>query len=120
MKHDLEKQYNQLNHKLRNLSEEQHQNQRAIQRQEQTEADFYEWKSRSSRLFDRILETWHKDRKLGQFFHNMRQDVQQIERKLTYELEDKEETLLKEKEYLSDLENDLCYQKQNLAREINS
>ncbi|MGG2066746.1 DUF3958 family protein [Bacillus sp. S14(2024)] len=120
MNQGLEKQIDQLNHKLRSLSEEQHQNQLAIQRQEQMEADFYEWKGRSCRLFDGILETWHNDRELRHFFHNMRQDAQQIERKLTYELEDKKETLLKEKKNLSDLENDLYYQRQNLAREVNS
>ncbi|MGF9993254.1 DUF3958 family protein, partial [Bacillus mycoides] len=43
-----------------------------------------------------------------------------IERKLTFELENQKETLLKEKRNLSDLENDLYYQKQNLAKEVNS
>ena len=120
MSQDIEKQMNQLNEKLRSLSEEQYQNQRAIQRQEQAEADFYQWKGRSYRLFDRILETWHNDRELGQFFHNLRQDAGQIERKLTYELEDQKETLLKEKQNLSNLENDLHHQRQKLALEVRS
>ncbi|CAG9611990.1 hypothetical protein BACCIP111899_01162 [Bacillus rhizoplanae] len=120
MSQDIEKQINQLNYKLRSLSEEQSQNQHAIQKQEQTEADFYEWKGQSYRLFDRILETWHNDRELGQFFHNLRQDAQQVERKLTHELEDQKETLLNEKRSLSNLENDLYHQRQKLAQEVKS
>lgn len=120
MSQDIEKQINQLNEKLRSLSEEQFQNQQAIQTQEQTEVDFYEWKGRTGRLFDRILETWHNDRELRQFFHNMRQDAGQIERRLTHELEDQKETLLKEKRNLSNLENDLYHQRQKLAREVKS
>lgn len=120
MNQDFEKQINQLNHKLRSLSEEQSQNQHAIQTQEQTEVDFYEWKGRSYRLFDRILETWHDDKELRQFFHNMRQDAGQIERKLIYELEDQKETLLKEKQNLSNLEDDLHHQRQKLALEVRS
>ncbi|MFI8705782.1 DUF3958 family protein [Bacillus sp. NPDC077411] len=118
MNQDIEKQINQLNYKLRSLSQEQSQNQRAIQKIEQTEADFHEWKGRSHRLFDHIFETWHNDRELRQFFYNTQQDARQLERQLTYELEDRKETLLKEKENLNDLENDLYYQKQNLAREV--
>ncbi|CAG9611827.1 hypothetical protein BACCIP111899_00999 [Bacillus rhizoplanae] len=90
-----------------------------MQKQGQTETDFYEWKSQSYCLFERILETWHNDRELGKFFHNLRQDVCQLERKLTHELEEQKETLLKEKQNLSNLENDFIYQRQSLAREVN-
>ncbi|WP_035436847.1 DUF3958 family protein [Bacillus sp. UNC322MFChir4.1] len=117
---DIQKQINQLNDKFRIISEDQYQNQRAIQKQEQAEADFYEWKGQSYRLFDRLLETWHNDKELGQFFHNLRQDTEQIERKLTYELEDQKETLLKEKQNLSNLENDLHHQRQKLTLEVKS
>ncbi|MGG2016111.1 DUF3958 family protein [Bacillus sp. S10(2024)] len=120
MSQDIQKQMKQLNGKLRSLSDEQYQNQRAIQRQEQAEADFYQWKGQSYRLFDRLLETWHNDRELGQFFHNLRQDAGQIERKLTYELEDQKETLLKEKQNLSKLENDIHHQRQRLSLEVRS
>ncbi|MEI4801986.1 DUF3958 family protein [Bacillus sp. FJAT-51639] len=120
MNQDIQKQMDQLNYKLRILSEDQYQNQRSIQRQEQAEADFYQWKGQSYRLFDRILETWHNDRELGQFFHNLRQDAGQIERKLTYELEDQKETLLKEKQNLSNLENDIHHQRQKLTLEVRS
>ncbi|SFD50436.1 Protein of unknown function [Bacillus sp. 491mf] len=120
MSQDIQKQMKQLNEKLRSLSDEQYQNQRAIQRQEQAEVDFYQWKGQSYRLFDRLLETWHNDRELGQFFHNLRQDAGQIERKLTYELEDQKETLLKEKQNLSKLENDIHHQRQKLALEVRS
>lgn len=120
MSQDIQKQMSQLNYKLRIVSEDQYQNKRAIQKQEQAEADFYEWKGQSYRLFDRLLETWHNDRELGQFFHNMRQDVGQIERKLTYELEEQKEALLKEKQNLSNLENDLHHQRQKLALDVKS
>ncbi|MGG2014039.1 DUF3958 family protein [Bacillus sp. S10(2024)] len=120
MSQDIQKQMSQLNYKVRIVSEDQYQNQRAIQKQEQAEADFYEWKGQSYRLFDRLLETWHNDRELGQFFHNMRQDAGQIERKLTYELEEQKVALLKEKQNLSNLENDLHHQRQKLALEVKS
>ncbi|MBJ8028613.1 DUF3958 family protein [Bacillus cereus group sp. N21] len=120
MSQDIEKQINQLNQKLQSVFKEQDRNQSAIQTQEQSEADFHEWKSRSNRLFNRILETWHGDKELSHFFTNMRQEAQHIERKLTFELENQKETLLKERRDLSDLENDLSYQQQQLAREVNA
>ena len=51
---------------------------------------------------------------------DMRQEAQYIERKLTFELESQKETLFKEKRDLSDLENDLSYQQQQLVKEANS
>ncbi|WIG44412.1 DUF3958 family protein [Bacillus toyonensis] len=120
MSQDIEKQINQVNQKLRSVFEEQDRNQSAIQAQEQAEADFYECRSRNRRLFDRILGTWHGDREMSQFFMNTSQDAQHIERKVTFELENQKETLLKERRNLSDLENDLSYQQQQLAREVNA
>ncbi|PEQ44796.1 DUF3958 family protein [Bacillus thuringiensis] len=120
MSQDIEKQINQVNQKLRNVFEEQDRNQFAIQAQEQAEADFYECRSRNRRLFERILGTWHGDREMSQFFMNKYQDAQHIERKVTFELENKKETLFKEKRDLSDLENGLSYQQQKLAREVNA
>ncbi|WP_309460593.1 DUF3958 family protein, partial [Bacillus pseudomycoides] len=101
-----------MTQQLRSIFEEPDRNQSAIQTQEQSKADFHEWKSRSNRLFNRILETWHGDRELSHFFMNMRQEAQHIERKLTFELENQKETLLKERRDLNDLENDLSYQQQ--------
>ncbi|EEM17131.1 MULTISPECIES: DUF3958 family protein [Bacillus] len=120
MSQDIENQIKQLNQKLRSVFEEQDRNQSAIQTQEQAEADFHEWKNRSNRLFNRILETWHGDRELSHFFMNTRQEAQHIERKLTFELENQKETLLKKRRDLSDLENDLSYQQQQLVREVNA
>ncbi|WP_242274758.1 DUF3958 family protein [Bacillus cereus group sp. BfR-BA-01310] len=120
MDRDIENQIKQLNQKLRGVFEEQNRNQSAIQTQEQVEEDFHVWKNQNHRLFDRILETWHRDREMSLFFMNMRQDAQYIGRKLIFELENQKETLLKEKRNLSNLENDLSYQQQNLAKEVNS
>ncbi|WHY31668.1 DUF3958 family protein [Bacillus wiedmannii] len=117
MSQDIEKQINQLNQKLQSVFKEQNRNQSAIQTQEHAEADFHECRNRSNRLFNRILETWHGDRELSHFFMNMRQEAQHIERKLTFELENQKETLLKERRDLSDLADDLSYQQQQLARE---
>ena len=44
----------------------------------------------------------------------MRQEIGQYERKLTFELENEKETLLKEKRHLSEKENDLSYEQQQL------
>ncbi|ASZ64713.1 DUF3958 family protein [Bacillus cereus group sp. MYBK163-2] len=120
MDRDIENQIKELNLKLRNVFEEQDRNQFAIQAQEQAEADFYECRSRNRRLFDRILGSWHGDREMSQFFMNTYQDAQHIERKVTFELENKKETLLKERRDLSDLENDLSFQQQQLTREVNA
>ncbi|MBJ8016664.1 MULTISPECIES: DUF3958 family protein [Bacillus cereus group] len=119
MSQDIEKQINQVNQKLRSVFEEQDRNQSAIQKQEKVEEDFHVWKNQNHRLFDRILGTWHGDREMSQFLMNTYQDAQHIERKVTFELENKKETLLKERRDLSDLENDLSYQQQ-LAREVNA
>ena len=120
MSKDIENQIKQLNQKLRSVFEEQDRNQSAIQTQEHAEADFHEWKNRSNRLFNRILETWQSDRELSHFFMNIRQEAQHIERKLTFELENKKETLLKERRDLNNLEEDLSYQQQQLARGTNA
>ncbi|PEP71942.1 hypothetical protein CN581_31035, partial [Bacillus toyonensis] len=97
MDRDIENQTKQLNQKIQNVFEKQERNQSAIQTQEQAETDIHEWKNRSNRLFNRILETWHSDRELSHFFMDIRQEAQHIERKLTFELENKKETLLKER-----------------------
>ncbi|HFR4180746.1 MULTISPECIES: DUF3958 family protein [Bacillus] len=120
MSQHIEKQINQVNQKLRSVFEEQDRNQSAIQKQEKVEEDFHVWKNQNHRLFDRILGTWHKDREMSLFFMDIRQEAQYIERKLTFELESQKETLFKEKRDLSDLENDLSYQQQQLAREVNA
>ncbi|EPY7700993.1 hypothetical protein BKK39_03660 [Bacillus cereus] len=120
MDRDIENQIKELNLKLRNVFEEQGRNQFVIQTQEHVERNFYEWKNRSNRLFNRILETWHRDKELSYFFMNMRQEAQHIERKLTFELENQKETLFKEKRDLRDLENDFSYEKQKLVKETNS
>ncbi|EJV49159.1 hypothetical protein IEK_02869 [Bacillus toyonensis] len=120
MDQDIENQTKQLNQKLQNVFEKQERNQSAIQTQEQAETDFHEWKNRSNRLFNRILETWHSDRELSHFFMDIRQEAQHIERKLTFELENKKETLLKERRDLSNLENTLSYQQQQLVRRTNA
>lgn len=48
---------------------------------------------------------------------NKLQESQHIERKLTLELENQKETLLKERRNLIDLETDLIYRQQRLKRE---
>ena len=57
-----------MNQKLQSVFKEQDRNQSAIQTQEHVEADFHEWRNRSNRLFNRILETWHGDRELSHFY----------------------------------------------------
>ncbi|WP_369903530.1 DUF3958 family protein [Bacillus manliponensis] len=65
-----------------------------------------------------MLGTWHNDRELGSFFFDINQDTRQIERKLTYELEEQNEILRKEKQNLNNLENDLYQQRQNLSEKV--
>lgn len=119
MNQEIEQKVKVLSHNLINLSEEQYQNQRAIQTQEQAEADFQELRMRSHRFFHRMLETWHGDKELSRFFTNIQLETQQIERNLSYKLEEQKETLIQEKQKLYNLENDLAHQKQKLAREAN-
>lgn len=96
MSQGIETRINQCNQKLRIIFEEQNENRIALQNQERAEASFHEWKNRSNRLFNRILETWHGDKEVFHLFTNMRQEIGQYERKLTFELENEKETLLKE------------------------
>ncbi|MCU5653494.1 DUF3958 family protein [Bacillus mycoides] len=117
MSRDMEKQINQLNQELRIVFEKKDRNQAEIQIQRQVEMDFHELRSRNNRLFNRILETWHSDKEVSNFFMNKLQDSQHIERKLTFELENQKETLLKERRDLIDLETDLTYRQQRLKRE---
>ncbi|MBJ8007195.1 DUF3958 family protein [Bacillus cereus] len=117
MSQDIEKQVDQLNQELRIVFEKQDRNQAAIQIQRQTEMDFHELRSRNNRLFNRVLETWHGDKEVSNFFMNKLQESQHIERKLTFELENQKETLLKERRNLIDSETDLTYRQQRLKRE---
>lgn len=96
MSQDIEKQVDQLNQELRIVFEKQ---------------------GRNNRLFNRVLETWHGDKEVSNFFMNKLQESQHIERKLTFELENQKETLLKERRNLIDLETDLTYRQQRLKRE---
>ncbi|MCS6592846.1 DUF3958 family protein [Bacillus cereus] len=120
MSQEIEMRISQCNQKLRSIFEEQNENRIALQNQERDEASFHEWKNRSNRLFNRILETWYGDKEVFHLFTNMRQEIRQYERKLTFELEHEKETLLKEKRHLSEKENDLSYEQQQLQREVNA
>ncbi|HEF1900161.1 DUF3958 family protein [Bacillus cereus group sp. MYBK108-2] len=117
MSQDVEKQINEFNHELRIVFEKQDRNQTEIQIQRQAEMDFHELRNRNNRLFNRILETWYGDKDVSHFFMNKLQESQHIERKLTLELENQKETLLKERRNLIDLETDLTYRQQRLKRE---
>lgn len=119
MSQDIENQIKQLNQKLRSVFEEQDRNQSAIQTQEQTEEGFYEWKNQNRRLFNRILETWHGDRELSRFLQISVKKHNTLSENLHLNSKTKE-VLLKEKRDLSDLENELSYQQQQLAREVNA
>lgn len=117
MSQDVEKQINEFDHELRIVFEKQDRNQKGIQIQRQAEMDFHELRNRNNRLFNRILETWHGDKDVSHFFMNKLQESQHIERKLTLELENQKERLLKERRNLIDLETDLTYRQQRLKRE---
>ncbi|AFQ14336.1 MULTISPECIES: DUF3958 family protein [Bacillus cereus group] len=120
MSQEIETKISQCNQKLRIIFEEQNENRIELQNQERAEASFHEWKNRNNRLFNRILETWYGDKEAFHFFTNMRQEIGQYERKLTFELENEKETLLKEKRHLSEKENNLSYEQQQLQREANT
>ncbi|MCC2495163.1 DUF3958 family protein [Bacillus cereus] len=120
MSQEIETRISQCNQKLRIIFEEQNENRIALQNQERAEVSFHEWKNKSNRLFNRILETWYGDKEAFHLFTNMRQEIGQYERKLTFELENEKETLLKEKRHLSEKENDLSYEQQQLQREANT
>ncbi|ARZ61972.1 hypothetical protein B7P25_09175 [Bacillus thuringiensis] len=117
MSQNMEKQINQLNQELRILFEKQDRNQVEIQIQRRAEMEFHELRSRNNRLFNRVLETWHGDKEVSNFFMNKLQESQHIERKLTFELENQKEELFKERRDLSDLENKLTYRRQQLKGE---
>ncbi|AAT59576.1 conserved hypothetical protein [[Bacillus thuringiensis] serovar konkukian str. 97-27] len=117
MSQHMEKQINQLNQELRILFEKQDRNQVEIQIQRRAEMEFHELRSRNNRLFNRVLETWHSDKEVSNFFMNKLQESQHIERKLTFELENQKEELFKERRDLSDLENKLTYRRQQLKGE---
>ncbi|PHB05434.1 hypothetical protein COE81_17090 [Bacillus wiedmannii] len=120
MSQEIETKISQCNQKLRIIFEEQNENRMALQNQERAEDSFHEWKNRNNRLFKRILETWYGDKESFHLFTNMRQEIGQYERKLTFELENEKETLLKEKWHLSEKESDLSYEQQQLQREANT
>ena len=69
MSQEIETRISQCNQKLRIIFEEQNENRIALQNQERAEVSFHEWKNRSNRLFNRILETWHGDKEA---FHLLR------------------------------------------------
>lgn len=96
MSQEIETRISQCNQKLRIIFEEQNENRIALQNQERAEVSFHEWKNRNNRLFNRILEAWYGDKDAFHLFTNMRQEIGQYERKLTFELENEKETLLKE------------------------
>ncbi|WP_369900738.1 DUF3958 family protein [Bacillus manliponensis] len=117
---DTEQKMNELNNKLQTISEEQRHNQLAIQKQEQKELVLDQVRNQGRRVFDRVLETWYKDKELGRSFLDMRQDVQHTERKLTLELENEKEALRQEKKRLEDQEHELYYERQKLSSEVKS
>ncbi|EJQ47896.1 DUF3958 family protein [Bacillus wiedmannii] len=117
MSQDVEKKINEFNHELRIVFEKQDRNQVEIQIQRQAEMEFHELRNRNNYLFNRVLETWYGDKEFSNFFMNKLQESQHIERKLTFELENQKETLLKKRRDLIDLETDLTYRHRQLKGE---
>ncbi|GGE59622.1 DUF3958 family protein [Priestia taiwanensis] len=116
----IEQKINKLDYQLRDISDEQYRNQLAIQKQKQTEKEFDWIKMQKNRLFEYILGTWQHDRELGSRLIDMQENTKQLERKLTYELEEQCNMLQKEKQSLIDQENDIYNKRYTLLKEVES
>jgi hypothetical protein len=107
-----------VNKNLYEVSEKQVKNQRDIITNEQSEQDFEEVSRKYRRVYDRLFCSWNKDKEFANWLNQENTELLHYNRKVTINLENQREELLRERKYLNELENDLYEQKRSLLREV--
>lgn len=107
-----------LNKNLYEVSEKQVKNQRDIITNEQSEQHLEEISRKYRRIFDRLFCSWNKDKEFVNWLNMVNTELLHHNRKVSFNLENQREKLLRERKYLNELENDLYDQKRSLLREV--
>ncbi|MEI3614674.1 DUF3958 family protein [Pseudogracilibacillus sp. SO30301A] len=107
---------NRINVRLQDLQDRQEQNHRALAEYEQIENHFLEINNQGEHLFARLYDVWHGDEELANAIEYDRLELQQCKRQILHELDSKKNEILKERQELFYLEDDLYELKRSIER----
>lgn len=102
---------------LRELSQKKSNLEAALAKHKFTTERLFELNSKSKQLFDNLLSTWHQDKEFSTWIEREQLDAQNHVRQVNEELASKREKLIKEKQQLTKLEDELYTHKRLLLLE---
>src|SRR5699024_12474236 len=83
------------------------QNREHLKQHDQLEQDIHELNAKGKRVVNELSDTWGEDQRMALEVDQNRKELLYNERRIREELEEKKESLLKEKRELYDLEEEL-------------
>lgn len=107
---------NRINLRLQDLQDRQEQNERALAEYEQIENQFFELNNQGEHLFERLYNVWHEDEELANAIEYDRQELQHCKRQILHDLDSKKNELMKERQELFYLEENLYELKRSIER----
>jgi len=99
--------YEKITSQIKQVQEQQDQNREHLKQHDQLEQDIHELNAKGKRLFNELSDTWGKDQRMALEVDQNKNELLYNERRIRFELEEKKESLLKEKRELYDLEEEL-------------
>ncbi len=108
---DKSKEEEHIHYQIQSLRERQIENELTLSQCEKVEEHFFTIDKRSESLFDRLHTVWKKDKDFIQLLEQRRTEYDRSRRNIYHHLDNKRQILVKEKQTLHDIENDLFYQK---------
>lgn len=99
--------YEKITSQIKKVQEQQDQNREYLKQHDQLEQDIHELNTKGKRLFNELSDTWGKDQRMALEVDQNKNELLYNERRVRFELEEKKESLLKEKRELYDLEEEL-------------
>src|SRR5699024_10097593 len=99
--------YEKITSQIKQVQEQQDQNREHVKQHDQLEQDIHALNAKGKRLYNELRDTWGKDQRMALEVDQNKNELLYNERRIGFELEEKKESLLKEKRELYDLEEEL-------------
>src|SRR5699024_669363 len=99
--------YEKITSQIKQVQEQQDRNQENLKQHDQLEQDIHELNAKGKRLFNELSDTWGKDQRMALEADQNKNELLNNERRSRFELEEKKESLLKEKREVYDLDEEL-------------
>src|SRR5699024_9482872 len=99
--------YEKITSQIKQVQEQQDRNQEDMRQHDQIEQNIHELNGKGKRWLNELSDTWGKEQRMDVEVDQNKNELLYNERRIRFELEEKKESLLKEKRELYDLEEEL-------------